>query len=207
MNKKEAISSNIYLICPNLDTILQKYSKITKKNLTANSFILLISKNSYNLKEFGLCSSTMSKMLKEIFPGRHVYGVGAHEKVCTFLLKSVGLYCCNMCHECLTVDKFPNNKNKSDGIGKECKSCIGSLISKTQPARQAKYAAAKLERTPIWAELDLIKEFYNRCPKGHHVDHIVPLQGELVSGLHVLNNLQYLTAHDNTSKSNTFTID
>ena len=63
---------------------------------------------------------------------------------------------------------------------------------------------ARLNRVPIWSELDEIKQFYLDCPEGCHVDHIIPLQGRLVSGLHVLDNLQYLTARENLSKSNHF---
>ena len=68
----------------------------------------------------------------------------------------------------------------------------------------AKYRAKKLQATPAWSDLASIQEFYELCPPNHHVDHVVPLQGELVSGLHVISNLQYLTATENLSKSNTF---
>jgi len=69
-------------------------------------------------------------------------------------------------------------------------------------ARKARYRASKLNASPSWADIKAIKLFYKNCPEGYHVDHIIPLQGRNVRGLHVLCNLQYLTASENQSKGN-----
>lgn len=53
---------------------------------------------------------------------------------------------------------------------------------------------------------DGILDFYNNCPVGYEVDHIIPLNGKLVSGLHVIWNLQYLKKIDNQKKSNKFVL-
>lgn len=38
-----------------------------------------------------------------------------------------------------------------------------------------------------------------------HIDHIIPLKGNVVSGLHVWNNIQVIPAIDNLRKSNSWT--
>jgi hypothetical protein len=69
-------------------------------------------------------------------------------------------------------------------------------------AYTAKYRASKLKATPKWADLKQIEAFYAKCSKGYEVDHIIPLQGKNVCGLHVHYNLQYLSRSENRSKSN-----
>ena len=70
--------------------------------------------------------------------------------------------------------------------------------------KAAIHRAKKRNATPQWADIEKIKMIYLNCPDGYHVDHIIPLNGALVTGLHVENNLQYLSAYDNRSKSNKF---
>ncbi len=60
--------------------------------------------------------------------------------------------------------------------------------------------------TPKYANLNKIKEIYANCPEGYEVDHIIPLNGSVVSGLHIETNLQYLSVKENRKKSNNFCI-
>lgn len=74
----------------------------------------------------------------------------------------------------------------------------------THRAKKKAYKKRVRQSTPEWVNMEDIINFYKNCPEGHHVDHIVPLKGKNISGLHVLWNLQYLTAEDNIKKSNKF---
>lgn len=66
------------------------------------------------------------------------------------------------------------------------------------------YRTRKQQQVPPWADIEKIKNIYLTCPKGYHVDHIIPLKGKLVSGLHVETNLQHLPAKENMKKRNHF---
>lgn len=76
----------------------------------------------------------------------------------------------------------------------------------------AKYKSNKKLRTPPWLNNDHYKEiklWYRRAKlasiffgEAYEVDHVIPLQGKNVSGLHVPWNLQILTKNENVKKSN-----
>lgn len=78
-------------------------------------------------------------------------------------------------------------------------------------AATAKRRALKLKATPIWADSEkiAIEEMYSLAKQltiitgiKHQVDHIVPLNSDIVQGLHCLANLQILCAKENISKGN-----
>jgi hypothetical protein len=72
-------------------------------------------------------------------------------------------------------------------------------------ARVRKYQASKINATPKWLDIEQFKQIeamYINCIKGYEVDHIVPLQGDQVCGLHVPWNLQYLPMSVNRRKGN-----
>lgn len=69
-------------------------------------------------------------------------------------------------------------------------------------ARNKAREAYKKQALPAWSNIRAIRAFYNNCPNGFHVDHIYPLNSDWVCGLHVIENLQYLTAQENLVKGN-----
>lgn len=112
------------------------------------------------------------------------------------LLNSIQYKYCSSCCEILPHSEFQNCKSYTDGLSIHCSVCR-NIKSK----EQKKYIR---QRTPKWVNIELINNIYHNCPKGMHVDHIIPLRGVLVSGLHVPENLQYLTMEENLFKSNKF---
>lgn len=83
-------------------------------------------------------------------------------------------------------------------------------------ADTAKRRVAKMHRTPAWLTADdlwMIEQAYELAALrtklfgfSWHVDHVLPLQGKKVSGLHVPNNLQVIPWVDNVRKSNAFKV-
>lgn len=77
--------------------------------------------------------------------------------------------------------------------------------------RRSIQRAKRLRRLAAWADRRAMAAFYHEARRltaktgiVHEVDHIVPLVGEYVSGLHVETNLQVLPKDMNRKKSNTY---
>jgi hypothetical protein len=81
-------------------------------------------------------------------------------------------------------------------------------------AQTARRRAARAQRTPNWLTPDQLKqidEFYAEAKRieeetgiKHHVDHIIPMRGKNVSGLHVPENLRVIPAKANMQKNNRY---
>lgn len=129
------------------------------------------------------------------------------------------------CVECLEIRRKANmhwfrenDKKRQQTPERREYKAASERKNRQQPHRQASSAAARmariaaqLERTPKWADLKEIKKFYDTSHWitkvtgiEHHVDHIIPLRGKLVSGLHVAENLRVLPGPENLAKGSKF---
>lgn len=115
-----------------------------------------------------------------------------------FLLSTICVKFCYICNRIQPLDNYHSDKSQGDSLAKECKSCKSA---------RTKYDKEEIAlRVVPWTDKLAIREFYNNCPEGMVVDHYRPLRGRLVSGLHVLSNLRYMTREANLAKSNKFDI-
>lgn len=174
----------------------------SKYKITANSLLSCISKKEYSLEELGVSSTTVTRTLKAIWPGKPVGNI----RLCSWLLNKYELKFCQNCGNVKELAEFHKNSAKGFGYNTHCKACCIDTRREYQRFYQKTYRETKDNRTPPWANVAKIKEIYSKCPEGFHVDHILPLRGELVSGLHVENNLQYLPALENIKKNNKFDV-
>lgn len=105
---------------------------------------------------------------------------------------------------------YINNKQKHADYNKEWRTANLGKCAAYVRARQA----ARIERTPAWLTEDdewLMEEAYilaalrtKMLGFPWHVDHVIPLRGKRVSGLHVPTNLQVIPGSENLSKSNNY---
>jgi hypothetical protein len=104
----------------------------------------------------------------------------------------------------------------SEKVNEHCKQWRDKYPEKNL-AKAIRYRASKDNRTVSWDKelTDLVvQEASHKCflmqkLTGYtwHVDHVIPLNGKRVSGLHVWNNLAVIPASQNMSKSNRYTME
>jgi 5-methylcytosine-specific restriction endonuclease McrA len=104
------------------------------------------------------------------------------------------------------------NREKEAVYSKQYYQSIGKFQTIKQRELAARRRASKLKATPKWlskSQLEAIKCKYSLAGMftknsgiDYVVDHIVPLRGKTVCGLHVPWNLQIITAKDNWKKGN-----
>ncbi len=94
-------------------------------------------------------------------------------------------------------------KNKEKYRQSEKLTRIKKVLSGANAQNKAKYKAAKLQAMPLWFEKERVAFVYKKAKEyGFEVDHVIPLQGKNVCGLHCWANLQLLDKNINASKNN-----
>jgi hypothetical protein len=109
-----------------------------------------------------------------------------------------------------TAKHYRDNKERILEAGRKRRAANRDKVAALAAAKRAE----KDMRTPKWLtkqDFADIRKFYalaNELSQAYgfpwHVDHIIPLKGKTVSGLHVVDNLQVIPGSDNRKKSNLF---
>jgi 5-methylcytosine-specific restriction endonuclease McrA len=136
---------------------------------------------------------------------------------------------CSKCKQSKPEAEYTKYARAKDGLSHQCKPCKRETQKASRAANREKARAQSLAWHKKYPEKSLactrryqakrasatfgdqeaieyvyyaarcIEQVYGGLP---HVDHIVPLRGELVSGLHAPQNLQLMSRVENQRKSN-----
>jgi|LakMenEpi03Aug12_release.lakeMendotaPanAssembly.Ray.scaffolds.fasta_scaffold626609_2 hypothetical protein len=157
----------------------------------------------------GACSQLLEKKNFYVIPSRST-GLSNRCKPCSVKLSRKW--------------NIENQEGSAVSKAKHASSEIGKASSAAWRARNRKelndymsvWRSANSRRTqsksvPSWADKQAIARIYAEARLlttltgvQHHVDHIIPLRGKNVAGLHVENNLRIITASENLRKQNKF---
>lgn len=157
------------------------------------------------------------KLCKKCFVEKNAAQFYADKKAADGLLSY-----CKECQKNYRLEYYKNNQSIEKKKFKEYRESNKESIKATRQnyyrnnksicnAITRKRQAAKLKRTPSWLnsghlfEIDCIYRYCSALRSiglDYEVDHIIPLQGKLASGLHVPENLQVIPTVENRRKSN-----
>lgn len=220
--KEQAIEEilNIFNMKSN-DIAIRKWGK--RKQITIYKLLdTILTYGNSGFRELNISKDIFSQNMQKLF--------GKKPKQSTqwyiYLLSLTNYKRCNKCISILKRKYFNKDMTTSDNLKNKCKNCdkIASILYKKENrdsilvsyklydnthkekrlAKNAKRRATKLKATPIWFEKEKIEELYKQSSKDTHIDHILPLQNNLICGLHCFDNLQAISAKENLEKSNKF---
>jgi hypothetical protein len=149
------------------------------------------------MADTALCKSCKEEKVKTLFykDSRNKSGVHSYCKDC-----------------CKLTNKSWRDQNK-DHLGQYKKDWYASNKS-AQLARVKLRKNSLVHRTPSWLTQEqkeeiaykywLARDLKAISGEDYHVDHIIPLNGKIVSGFHTPDNLQILPAKLNLSKGNSY---
>ena len=164
--------------------------------------------NSFVREKLGCSKDSVTRAVKNTFPDKPTNNASTIQ----WILRKENKKSCSKCCSIYDLSDFYTNASNYDGFADHCKSCSKSLrvLSyekdpfKELEANTLRRRLRDSKQTPSWANKEKILEIYRNRPKGMHVDHIIPLNGKYVSGLHIEYNLQYLSSEENLAKGNKF---
>lgn len=107
------------------------------------------------------------------------------------------------------ADYYARNSEAIKARVRERAERLREELKPVNAARAMRRIVKKRSATPPWADEVAIRAFYLEAARltketgvEHQVDHVIPLQGKTVTGLHVHTNLQVLPKAANQSKGN-----
>jgi len=187
-----------------LNKVKKNHNSILFNNITFGQYFDDLQKYGKNTLKHYNANTRFNITLNKHFPNKPK-NVAYH----IYILDLLDLKKCGICASIKNSDEFTHKYNCKTCAAKEKKHWVSQnrdhikSYDRANP-KNSKRRANKLQAIPKWYEKDLVTELYKQSSKEIHIDHIIPLQSNVVCGLHCIDNLQPMRAKENISKSNSF---